>query len=270
MLPSLLDASSFLEISLQEAGRETCIADKHIRFTPKDYPVVHYVYSGQGQFAYGGKTYLLKPGDCFYIPAGEEATYQPFPENPWSYFWIGIGGTKSSSLLEKAGFKRSSPVLSDHEKAWKKYFEAIYDSYFYRGNFQLDALGEAYLLLQKMIESSEPMEKDALAERGHIQSAKAYIRNNFQFPISILDVASSVGVSPNYLANLFASQGEESPKRYLTMVRMEAATKLLKANASSISDISKAVGYASPLHFSKVFKSYYGVSPLHYRFKGER
>ena len=267
-MPSVLDVSSYLELSLQEAGREICIADKHIVFTPKGYPLLHYVYAGQGEFIYRGKKYLLKAGDCFLIPSGEDATYRPSSENPWSYFWVGLGGSKSEGLLESAGFSSENPVRHDKSKTWKGRFEAIYESYFLNGVFGLDCLAEAYHLFAEMIGAKRDVSLEAATERGHIQAAKAYIRNNFQFPITIVDVAHSVGVSPNYLANLFASRGENSPKRYLTQVRMEVASKLLLTGSSSVSDIARAVGYSSPLHFSKAFSLYYGVSPLHYRAQG--
>ena len=76
-------------------------------------------------------------------------------------------------------------------------------------------------------------------------------------------------MSPNYLANLFAKEGEISPKRYLIQIRMETAANLLRTSSSSITDVAKAVGYTSPLHFSKSFSAYYGVSPLQYRKQGE-
>ncbi len=268
MQPSILDVSYYLELALREAGREVCIADKRIHFTPKDYPVIHYVYSGQGEFIFGGRTYLLKAGDCFFIPAGEGATYLPSTENPWSYFWIGVDGSKASTLLERAGLSKNNPVLHDKTKNWKTHFESIYDSFYGKGRFEIECLGHLLLLLSDMVEGSREHSAPDAYEKGHIQAAKAYIRNNFQFPITIVDVARSVSVSPNYLANLFAKQGEVSPKRYLTDVRMDAASKLLCSSSSSISDVSKAVGYSSPLHFSKVFTTYYGVSPLHYRNQG--
>ena len=268
MTYSVLDVSTYLELSIQEVGKETCIADKHIQYTPKHYPVIHYVYAGQGQFTYGGKTYSLKAGDCFIIPHDHEATYSPLSDNPWSYFWVGLDGTKCSGLLRRAGFYENRPVLHDKSRKWKRHFEAIHDSYFATGRFGIEALGELYLMLSEMIEENNDLDTIAASEKGHIQAAKAFIRNNYQFPITIVDVARSVNVSPNYLANLFASEGEGSPKQYLTTVRMASASKLLLTTNSSVSDISKAVGYNSALHFSKAFTTYYGISPLHYRLQG--
>ena len=269
MSPTLLDASTYLELAVKECGREVCIADKVVHFTAKDYCLIHYVYSGEGELVAGGKSYRLNPGDCFLIPPGKSATYHSYPDNPWSYFWLGIGGTKSAALLERSGFDEAHPVHHDAGRQWKKRFEAIYESYFTKGTFGLDALGEALLLLDAMSASSEQPKKDERpAEKGHIQAAKAYIRNNFQFPITITDVSRSVGVNPNYLANLFAKRGEKSPKAYLTEVRMVTAGKLLTEGEASVTEIARAVGYSSPLHFSKAFSAYYGHSPLRHRSLG--
>ena len=267
MEPSIFDASSFLDLNVLEAGREICISCKLIDFTPKDYALIHYVYAGKGTFTYKNKEYRLKAGDAFLIPPKESAHYQPEPDNPWSYFWIGVGGAKAEMILRHAGFDEHHPVLHDTHDSWRPHFAAIYDSYFTLGAFGLKAISEAYALFDEMGQSKEKPSPEM--EKGHIQAAKAFIQNNFQFPITIVDVAASVGVSPNYLANLFASQGEESPKRYLTRIRMEVAARLLTStNRASIADVGKAVGYPSALHFSKSFRSYYGLSPLQYQQHG--
>ena len=262
----LWDGSRYLELSVLEAGREVCIAGKTIQFDPKPYSLLHYVYSGRGRLIHQGRAYNLRPGDCFYIAPGEVVTYSSTEEDPWSYFWVGIGGSKSRSLLESVGFTTDNPVLHDSLKEWKGYFESIYESYFQSGRFGIDALGHAYLLLSAMTKGKGDEKQDK--EKGHIQAAKAFIRNNFQFPISVEDVARSVGVSPNYLAGLFQKEGEMSPKAYLTEIRMQAAKNLLLESSSAIGDIAKAVGYRNPLHFSKIFRSYYGVSPLQFRNQG--
>ena len=265
MPSSTLDATNFLELSVKEAGREVCIADKTIRFTPKRYAVLHYVYAGQGTFTYRGKTYPLHRNQGFLIPAEGEATYSSSSTDPWSYFWIGVGGSKVSSLLEFAGLSGESPVFHDAGGEGKSHFEAIYESYFDHGAFGIDCLGEAYLLFAHL---GGGLKKSSSSERGHIQAAKEFIRHNFQFPITITDVSRSVEVSPNYLANLFAKEEGISPKRYLTDVRMEVAAHLLLSDSTPVAEIGRAVGYANPLHFSKAFSAYYGVSPLHFRNQG--
>ena len=46
---------------------------------------------------------------------------------------------------------------------------------------------------------------------------------------------------------------------------MEQAKFLLNKNPDTLlKDVAKLVGYDDPLHFSKVFKDYYGQSPSKY------
>jgi AraC-like DNA-binding protein len=73
-----------------------------------------------------------------------------------------------------------------------------------------------------------------------------------------------VGVTPNYLANIFAKFEHTSPKRFLTEVRMKNAGLLLKTGAYRIADVGKKVGYPDQLHFSSEFRKFYGLSPLNY------
>ncbi|MBE6126872.1 MAG: AraC family transcriptional regulator [Erysipelotrichaceae bacterium] len=270
-MPSLvLDASTYLDLSPKECGREVTIAAKHTQFTPKDYALLHYVYSGKGKFYIRGKEYKLEAGDCFYIPAKEQVDYFPDPENPWSYFWLGLSGSRVDLLLEEAGLSPLRPVIHDARHGFKTHFGAIYESYFHHGGFGLDCLAHCYSLFFEMASDHSPKTPTAPSEKGHIQAAKAYIRNNYQFPITINDVAHSVGVSPNYLANLFAKEGEPSPKQYLIRVRLETAASLLLTTPASVAEIAKTVGYPTAMHFSKSFSAFYGVSPLHYRNKGEQ
>ncbi len=265
---SLVDSSSFLDVSVAEAGRETCIADKNIVFTPKPYATLHYVYAGRGIFTRNGVSYRLKAGDCFLIRAGDSASYQAEKDNPWSYLWVGLGGSRINALLNLAGFSQEVPVLHDQKKEGRSHFEAIYESYFLNGKFGLDCLAEAYALLDKMVKGKETPKQ--FKEKGHIQAAKAFIANNYQFKISILDVARSIGVSPNYLANLFKREGEENPKTLLTRLRMEEAARLLSFTSRSITEVAISVGYPNPLHFSKAFHAYYGLSPQAYRQENRR
>nr|WP_231090119.1 helix-turn-helix transcriptional regulator [Aggregatibacter actinomycetemcomitans] len=55
------------------------------------------------------------------------------------------------------------------------------------------------------------------------------------------------------------------PGKFLTIIRMNIASVLLKNTQKPISVIASEVGYQSDTHFTKVFKSYYGISPGKYR-----
>ena len=79
-------------------------------------------------------------------------------------------------------------------------------------------------------------------------------------------LAHNMYLSPVYISKIFKEETGESPINYLIKIRLEKAKDiLLKDVNSSIKNIANQVGYEDAYHFSKLFKKYYGISPLHYR-----
>jgi transcriptional regulator GlxA family with amidase domain len=56
-----------------------------------------------------------------------------------------------------------------------------------------------------------------------------------------------------------------SPQEYLMQYRMDKAREMLLESDISIQEIALRVGYDNALTFSKIFKSYYNLSPANYR-----
>jgi len=52
---------------------------------------------------------------------------------------------------------------------------------------------------------------------------------------------------------------------FIVRTRTEAAARLLRYSDMPIADIAYRIGYSSPSSLSKVFKQFYGISPLEYR-----
>jgi YesN/AraC family two-component response regulator len=75
-------------------------------------------------------------------------------------------------------------------------------------------------------------------------------------------------LSPVYISKIFKEETGESPINYLIKIRLEKAKEiLLNENSGSIKSIANHVGYDDVYHFSKLFKKYYGISPLYFKKK---
>ena len=72
-------------------------------------------------------------------------------------------------------------------------------------------------------------------------------------------------LSPVYISKIFKEKTGDSPINYLIQIRLGKAKEMLEENRGSIRTIAAQVGYDDVYHFSKLFKKYYGVSPLYYR-----
>ncbi|MFZ7172697.1 cupin domain-containing protein [Avibacterium volantium] len=60
-----------------------------------------------------------------------------------------------------------------------------------------------------------------------------------------------------------------TPGKFLTQIRMQQASMLLKSTQKNILAIALDIGYQSEAYFSRAFKQHYGISPNRYR-KGEQ
>jgi YesN/AraC family two-component response regulator len=73
-------------------------------------------------------------------------------------------------------------------------------------------------------------------------------------------------LSPVYISKIFKEETGESPINYLIKIRLEKAKEILvNSGGGSIKSIANQVGYEDVYHFSKLFKKYYGISPLYYK-----
>lgn len=79
--------------------------------------------------------------------------------------------------------------------------------------------------------------------------------------LSLSQVSSMIGVSPNYLSALMKKETGSTFIDLLTKIRIETARKLLLDTAMKIRDISQQCGYSDQHYFSYCFKKYTGQSP---------
>ncbi|MGL5313887.1 MAG: helix-turn-helix transcriptional regulator, partial [Peptostreptococcaceae bacterium] len=109
-----------------------------------------------------------------------------------------------------------------------------------------------------------------LGEDRHVsllKNAREFISSNYDQDIRVEDVAEHVLISASYLSHLFRDKLNYTVNDYLTRVRVEQSIELMKKRDLNVQEISKKVGFNSSSHFTKVFKKYIGVTPVHYKNK---
>ena len=99
-----------------------------------------------------------------------------------------------------------------------------------------------------------------------VDIAIQFMKDNFHRDINLTCVANYVSLNYNYFSNVFHLKTEMRFVEYLNLLRINKAKELL-GNNENIYEISDKVGFSSPKHFSKIFKSLIGISPNEYRNK---
>jgi len=97
-----------------------------------------------------------------------------------------------------------------------------------------------------------------------IEKALRYIREHYNEPLTLKDVAREVNLSPFYFARLLKREMGITFLCYLTRVRMEEAKRLLPDPSNNILEVALEVGYNDQSYFTKVFKKHEGITPALY------
>jgi AraC-like DNA-binding protein/ligand-binding sensor protein len=101
-----------------------------------------------------------------------------------------------------------------------------------------------------------------------LRKAERFIRENFTRKISLQEIATVSGLSAPYFSTIFKEEMGENLSKYLNRLRVERASRLLLETDLSLTDIAGACCFEDQSWFSKIFKTYTGLSPGKYRSQG--
>jgi transcriptional regulator GlxA family with amidase domain len=80
-------------------------------------------------------------------------------------------------------------------------------------------------------------------------------------PISVSEVAQTLGVSPRQVERAFKKATGQNPTQYYRSLRMKAARQLVLYSKDSMAEIAAAVGYVSATPLLTHYRAAFGVSP---------
>lgn len=126
--------------------------------------------------------------------------------------------------------------------------------YLTKGEFTDDELGNALMRLTKQ-QPAPP------SYRYEVEKTLELMRDHLGEEISLEMAAIKVGISPNYLGNLFYQQTGVRFRDHLTKLRMERARELLMHTPLKIYEVAQQVGIQNPQYFTSLFQKFYGVTP---------
>lgn len=233
----------------------------------KPHYLIHYVLSGRGLFRFHDKEYRLESGYGFLIQPNDLAFYQADAQDPWSYLWVGFGGSRAGEYLKDMGLSVRHPIFScgRSEELYTIVRDMMEHNTFGFAN-ELRRNGQLGVFLSVIADSAGVVGRDE-EDKGnqYVKKAVSFIQSNYCNPIRITDVAEYVCINRSYLYTLFQSYLGMSPQQFLTTFRITRARELLESTAYPIESIALSCGYGDALVFSKAFRSMKGMSPSRYR-----
>lgn len=273
VLFSVFPNENFVDLGLFQFGKEQCAPAHSFGPATRNHFLFHYVLSGTGiLYADNAKgetiPHHIRSMQGFMIFPGQINTYIADSHMPWEYVWLEFDGLRVKSMLEMAGFSQDTPIYHARKKELREEMrkEMLYIvEHANESAFHL--IGHLYLFLDYLTRSIAPIRVKASSTLRdfYLHEAIEYIEHNFQNAITVEDIAAVCGLNRTYFGKIFKQTTGKTPQNFLLQYRMTKATELLLLTELSVHDISNAVGYENALHFSRAFKTVYGVPPREWR-----
>lgn len=273
IVSSTFSRGKYIDLMPYQYGREVCTPGHAFGPFRRSHYLFHYIISGSGTLVATDETgkqstYHLSAGEGFMIFPGQTNTYYADMDDPWEYIWVEFDGIRVKESLSLVGLSESSPVYQTEKAEMRaameqemRYLVDHQDA----SAFQL--IGHTYLFLDYLLRSvlTQNAASTNKLQDLYIREAMTYIEQNYQNGITVEDVARQTGLNRSYFGKIFKSATDKSPQQYLIDYRMTKAAQLLKLTALSVGEVGRAVGYPNQLHFSRAFKSSFGLCPREWR-----
>jgi AraC-like DNA-binding protein len=101
-------------------------------------------------------------------------------------------------------------------------------------------------------------------DSARVESMKSRLVDNVTAPLSLTELAQTVGLSTFHAARLFTRETGLAPHAWRNQMRLNRALEALRAGAS-VTEVAAASGFTDQSHFTRHFKKTFGVSPGRWR-----
>lgn len=245
-----------------------------------DYVEIAYILSGKGKYYVDGNEYDVTAGDLVICNPGIKHTHIiSNPKEPTIEFISGFTDfhfmNMAPNSIELPDNKHILHTTGELKQEIAKHCYAMIaekESQQLGRYFMLKAhlMQIILMVIREILDVDKTDQKSCNFETYNknyvVNRIITYLNENYEHKISLEQIAHNMYLSPVYISKIFKEETGESPINYLIKIRLEKAREiLLNSNSGSIKSIANQVGYDDVYHFSKLFKKYYGISPLHYR-----
>lgn len=151
---------------------------------------------------------------------------------------------------------------------WKKLISDIDNGQFRFGEYYHQILsGELQSFLYRLMLASptgaalckEETKKNSQIQE--MQKAFDYVEQNYYQELTLQELARHVGFSETYLSKLFIQYAGVGFRKYLNMVRVYQAQKLLSRDNAKIIDVAMRCGFSNVRSFNRSFLQVAGCTP---------
>jgi len=101
----------------------------------------------------------------------------------------------------------------------------------------------------------------SFGDTERITKAIGHLREHFDEPVTMEEVARTLGMSVSRFHHHFKSVTAMSPLQYLKQIRLQEARRLMLTGSADAATAGFRVGYEDPAYFSRDYKKQFGAPP---------
>jgi len=229
---------------------------------------VELVTGGSGTLTARGHTYELLPGDVFFFRPYEHVAYATTPgARGWHKVFLDFFPGNVSVIMRQLGLAELSHLRVSAPRLPRiraLFMRALALARGNRAGCRTALSVEAYkLLLALSHEALDPAHRDVTPEA--VVRVMTYVEQHPAHRLSPTQLAQIAGCSVRQLNRHFNRLCGMSSHAWIERSKVQRACILLTQRTDTIGSVARELGYADPLHFSKVFKRITGRSPRAFR-----
>jgi AraC-like DNA-binding protein/ligand-binding sensor protein len=120
-----------------------------------------------------------------------------------------------------------------------------------------------HIIVERM--SAQIFSFQGMCHASALRKAERFIWENYTRKISLQEISTAAGLSAPYFSTIFKEEMGENLSSYLNRLRVEKARHMLAETDLTLNEIAASCGFEDQSWFSKIFKSFTGISPGKYR-----
>ncbi len=232
-----------------------------------------YVMEGRVDFIVEDQTFLLESEDFLMVNSGRRHAYEGSQETLAACFHISYD--ELSKLLKQnliLFWCNSTAEEGELYEEVRELIKKIISQHYYHAGEDMIYLYSLYYELLHMLQNNFLLTEEDSRYKGELhkfddrkQKIAEYIRQNYDKPIALSDLAKDLYLSTAYLSKYIKKQFGMSFLEYVNSVRLGYAISELLHSDKPVVRIAMDTGFANSASFNKAFKEKYHTTPSVYR-----
>jgi AraC-like DNA-binding protein len=237
--------------------------------------LLHFVRRGKMEYRLRQTRLSASAGQCCLMDLSEAIQYESVGTGRAEYYWVSFNGKDMTRIfLELRADSLPIFPLADFDGMAARFRELLSLCRRKPPAYEPRCSALLTLLLTDLFLSRQGNTAPAqgLPGTGHLagpvrRGIELMMARYFDVDLGVKQIATIAGLSMYRFSHLFKQQTGVSVIAFLTRLRMEQARTLLLHSNRPVAEIGRMVGIARQNYFARVFRRFYGATPVEFRRK---